>query len=412
MLVALERRTQFIVLSKGERQSREFMEKVSNFCRALKELKQLPEFEEIPEIEMKAMEVRFPHNGSRILGLPANPDTARGYSGNVILDEFAMHADAREIYAAIYPSITRGFSLEILSTPKGQQGKFFELAKQAGLVEGFPRDPASPWSAHRVTVYDAVAQGLKLNLARLRAGCDDEETWRQEYECEFVSDAENYIPLELILACTSEAARTDYPPELLRGRALFLGVDIGRRRDLTVMWLDELVGDVAWTRRVAVFQKATFEVQERALNDLMALGVRRAAIDASGIGMMLAERAVKRYGQLIEPVTFTAQIKEKLAPELKRAFEERRVRIPDDRAIRADLNAVKRFVTPAGNIRFDAERSDRGHADRFWAKALAHYAAAGIGLATDYRAAETSLAAEAARGYASAMGAGALFGAF
>ncbi len=47
------------------------------------------------ETEDKTMEVHFPHNGSRIIGLPANADAARGYSGNIVLDEFAFHGDAR-----------------------------------------------------------------------------------------------------------------------------------------------------------------------------------------------------------------------------------------------------------------------------------------------------------------------------
>ena len=55
---------------------------------------------------------------------------------------------------------------------------------------------------------------------------------------------------------------------------------------------------------------------------------------------------------------------------VKKAFEERTVRIPDNREVRADINSVKRFVTLAGNVRFDAEHTDRGHADRFWALAM------------------------------------------
>jgi phage FluMu gp28-like protein len=90
--------------------------------------------------------------------------------------------------------------------------------------------------------------------------------------------------------------------------------------------------------------------------------------------MMLAERLAKKYSS-VEPVQFTAQVKEKLAPLVKQQFEDRLVRIPDNREVRADINAVKRFVTPAGNIRFDAEHTDKGHADRFWALALAANAA-------------------------------------
>ena len=83
------------------------------------------------------MEVFFPHNGSRIIGLPANPDTARGYSGNIVLDEFAFHGDAHKIYAACFPIITRGYSIEVISTPNGTAGKFYEIAKQAGLGRGW-----------------------------------------------------------------------------------------------------------------------------------------------------------------------------------------------------------------------------------------------------------------------------------
>jgi len=448
VLKCLERRTQYIVLSKGERQSRLFMEKVRDFCLALRELKALAEFQEVPETEEKAMEVYFPHNRSRIIGLPANPDTARGYSGNVILDEFAFHGDAAKIYAACFPIITRGYALEIISTPNGTAGKFYELAKAAQLIgpsadraigpsEHRPDEPMnrsadepmerSHWSGHRVDIYDATRAGLEVDLELLRAGCDDEETWLQEYECQFLSDAQNYIPLELITSCVAEEATTEWLPAESRqltadsssrfaaagsqragknsrlsaiGCELYLGVDIGRKRDLTIAWLFERLGDVLWSRHMLVMKGTRFDDQEKAISDLIEgsgdrfIGssgnltsdgsmarstdgpiVRRCAVDQSGLGMMLAERLSRKYGALIEPVQFTQQVKERLAPRVKQAFENRTVRIPDNREIRADINSVKRFVTPAGNVRFNAEHTDKGHADRFWALALALNAA-------------------------------------
>ncbi|MHC1760407.1 MAG: terminase family protein [Negativicutes bacterium] len=62
-----------------------------------------------------------------MIGLPANPDTARGFSGNVVLDEFAFHRDSRKIWTALYPTITRGYKIRIISTPNGKSGKFYEL---------------------------------------------------------------------------------------------------------------------------------------------------------------------------------------------------------------------------------------------------------------------------------------------
>ncbi len=468
VLECLERKLTWIFLSKGERQSRLLMEKVREHVQSCGIVAETSESAFFEGTLTKQLEVRFP-NGSVIYGLPANPDTARGYTGNVTLDEFAFHQDAAKVYAALYPSVTRGFSLEVISTPNGQQGKYFELAKQAGLVEAAglveggsavnsqaveqsrsqgvqklstfdsrlltvePRlllDSSTlnsrlcAWSAHRVDIYGAVRQGLPVDIDALRAGVGDEETWLQEYCCEFLSDAQNYIPMEMIMSCVSEAATTDWDgggqsrvqspgvessgfstsrlsTSQLSGD-LYLGVDIGRKRDLTVAWLFEKVGDVMWSRVLLAMKGQTFEVQERAIVDLIETGgcsvelrstvgdhrspvqeinaprtaaIRRCCIDQSGLGMMLAERLAKKYGARVEPVQFTAPVKEKLAPRVKQHFEERLVRIPEEREIRADLNAVKRYVTPAGNVRFDAERTERGHADRFWALALALEAA-------------------------------------
>jgi phage FluMu gp28-like protein len=60
---------------------------------------------------------------------------------------------------------------------------------------------------------------------------------------------------------------------------------------------------------------------------------------------------------------------------LVRLFQERLVRVPADAEIREDLHKVRRTVTTSGNVRLDAARDDAGHADRFWALALAHHAA-------------------------------------
>ena len=134
VLRCLEHKTTWIFLSKGERQSRLLMEKVQEHIRSCGVVAEARESAFFEGTMIKQLETRFP-NGSVIYGLPANPDTARGYSGNVTLDEFAFHSDAEKIYAALYPSITRGYSLEIISTPNGQQGKFYELAKAAGLCD-------------------------------------------------------------------------------------------------------------------------------------------------------------------------------------------------------------------------------------------------------------------------------------
>jgi len=134
LLQCLKRKTTWVFLSKGERQSRLLMEKVQEHVQSCGILARACESTFFEGTLIKQLEVRF-SNGSVIYGLPANPDTARGYSGNVTLDEFAFHADADKIYTALFPTITRGYCLEVISTPNGQQGKFYEIAKAAGLAD-------------------------------------------------------------------------------------------------------------------------------------------------------------------------------------------------------------------------------------------------------------------------------------
>jgi phage FluMu gp28-like protein len=436
----LARKTTWIFLSKGERQSRLLMEKVHDHLQTCGIVARASESTYFEGTSLKQLEVRFP-NGSVIYGLPANPDTARGYTGHVTLDEFAFHSDAGKIYAALFPTITRGYGIEVISTPNGTQGKFYELAKAAGLVEqvsGVRRpvpgqDPgarhAAPgtWSAHYCDVYDAVRQGLQIDIELLRRGCEDESSWQQEFCCAFISSVENFFSPELLAACLSAEASTDsFPPRPLasargipgtagvapaRGQdarapgaspEYFLGIDIGRRHDRTVLWVDEVQvsgagfqapGSIADTRPltpdtrsvarlVRSLENTPFDEQWRVARELLRMDdpggqplIRRACIDSTGLGAHMAETLQKEFGPRVEPVVFTAAVKEDLAFRTRRRMEAGATLLPDTRDIRRAFSAVKKLVTPGGNVRFDAARTEAGHADEFWAKALADLAA-------------------------------------
>jgi phage FluMu gp28-like protein len=90
---------------------------------------------------------------------------------------------------------------------------------------------------------------------------------------------------------------------------------------------------------------------------------------------MLAERLAQRWGYRAEGVTFTAAAKSELAMPLLRLFQDKLLRVPAEADVREDLHSVRKVVTAANNIRLDADRDERGHADRFWALALANHAA-------------------------------------
>lgn len=372
VLDAVQRRTLWVFLSAGERQAAELADKARQHLEAIQIV--AAEFDEDFFDEErrphKQLELRLP-NGSRLIFLPANPSTARGYSGNVVLDEFAFHKDSRAIWAALFPTITRSrtFKLRIMSTPNGKSNAFFRLWDGADRL-----GTHGVWSPHRTDIYQAVDEGLPVDIDELRAGLNDPEAWAQEFELQFLEESTAYLSYELIASCEDANATTDLLLEeidLSLGE-LYLGFDVGRHRDLSVIWLLQQVGDVSWTRRVIELQGTSFAAQREVLYGLLPKA-RRACFDSTGLGMQLAEEARYRFPQ-VEAVTFTAAVKSDLATTLRRSFEDRTVRIPIDDAIREDLHSVQRIVTAAGNIRFDAERDAGSHADRFWALALARHA--------------------------------------
>jgi len=354
------RRERWVILSRGERQAKEAMDEgIKRHAQAYQ-----IGFEELEynwigqESSHKALEVVLP-GGSRITALPANPDTARGFSANVFLDEFAFHKDSRSIWKALFPVISNGWRLRVVSTPNGKSNKFYEL------VTG--EDEA--WSRHIVDIYQAVRDGLPRNIDELRTAIGDEDAWAQEFELKWLDEASAWLPYDLIATVEDPDAGD---PFLYQGGPCFIGNDIARRRDLWVAWVWELVGDVLWTREIVELKGATFAEQDDAIDDLMArYNVVRLVMDQTGMGEKPVEDAQRRHGLRVEGVLLNGARPLAVATAGKQAFEDRRVRIPTGRPeLRADLHKVKKVVGPTGHPRLVADRDGAGHADRFWAAML------------------------------------------
>jgi phage FluMu gp28-like protein len=368
-----QRRSNWVIFSRGERQAKEAMDEgIKRHCQAYGLVAQASEFDwEGESGTYKALEVELPH-GSKITALPANPDTARGFSRHVYLDEFGIHLHSKEIWAALFPIISAGFKIRVTSTPKGRSGKFYEL------------DTAKDdtWSRHSVDIYQAVADGLPRNIDELRAGLSDDDAWAQEYELKYLDEASAWLTYELIASVEDDGAGD---PEGYQGGPCFVGRDIGRRGDLHVITVLEEVGDVLWERERIEQKNATFADMDMAFDEVMLrYRVAEADIDQTGMGEKVVEDAQRRYGSRVRGVLFTPGNKLIMANEGKQRFEDRTVRIPAGQVkYRADLHKLRKVAGTTGTPRFVAERDD-DHADRTWALFLAINAATGPVFAYEY----------------------------
>ena len=344
-----------------------------------------------------AQVIRFA-SGTRAISLSSNPDAQAGKRGHRVLDEFALHADPQHLYSIAKPGVTWGGRMEIFSTHRGSANYFNTLIQEI-KHKGNPKK----FSLHTVTLQDALDQGFLYVLQRkiaeidptddrlamdeaayfdaVRSEMPTEEDFLQEYMCIPSDDNSAFLAYDLITACQyrpDEIWETDLDDVK---NPMYVGVDVGRDHDLTVIYVVEKFGGLSFTRRMIELQNTKFSEQERILWDILQLPqVRRCCIDQTGIGRQFAERAQDRFGYKVEGITFTGQSKEELAYPLRAAFEDRIIRIPAGEKLRADLRAIKKVTTSSGNVRFAADRGKNGHADRFWAAALAQHAAQDAGV--------------------------------
>jgi phage FluMu gp28-like protein len=391
--------TKWVCLSAGERQALEWLEKCKEWAEAFRlAIEGYAEDRDVGEALLKQAEIRFA-NGSRIIAIPANPSTARGYSANIILDEFAYHEDPNKIWAAMFPSltnplagtfmqrvralyagestdITRDMKIRVVSTFNGRENKFYDL---------WEKRAENGYSGHLVTIYDAIKDGLPLDAEKLRAGLDDADAWAQEYECQPTDTSNVLLPYDLIAMGESADATEACGPEfwVTQGNPVFCGIDFGRSNDPTVCWSLELIGDTLWTREVLVLKNVSTPDQI----DILRMRLRRASRvswDYTGPGVGGGDYLVKEFHEYdpaahafgkIELCTFTVGFKRELFPKLRRRFEApTKIRVPVSRPVREDLHAMQQVVLN-GEYNYWAPRTREGHSDRCTALALAVRAA-------------------------------------
>jgi phage FluMu gp28-like protein len=402
------------VSSRDDLQARLFIEDCKMWASIMnRAAKDLGEVVLDPKDKITAYVIEFA-SGKRIHSMSSNPDAQAGKRGGRVLDEFALHPDPRKLWSIAYPGITWGGNMEVISTHRGSHNFFNQLIREA-REHGNPKK----LSLHRVTLQDALDQGFLYKLQQMlpadderqamdeaayfqfvRSGCADEESFQQEYMCSPADDDVAFLEYSLITSAEYPAG-TDW--QSVGHGQLYAGVDIGRKKDLTVLWVFEKLGDVFYTRHVERMQNMRKSDQEKILYPWFER-CRRVCIDMTGLGIGWVDDAQDKFGEArIEGVTFTGPVKEALAYPVRGAMEDHIVRIPYDPKVRADLRQVTKQVTPAGNIRFTAERTPDGHADHFWALALGIHAASGpsgpVNVASRPRPAMTSVGSINLAGY-------------
>jgi len=403
------------VLSNSRANGLEFVLKCQEICHKLgqalefesnhAELDQRTDIDEAMKYDMMRGEVRITINGKvgRIIVLAANPRTARGFSGDLILDEFAFHEDSRAIWEAAEPIISSNpdFLCRIASTGNGRLNMFYQLISE-GRIPYYRVRRSDAWAMGEIKIYSAV-NGAELTPDQARAEASDKRAYDQNYECLFNDEASALLTQELINAAQREGVvieKQEWSEATIArlrdlGGELFGGLDVGRHRDLSVFPVLQKLGPLYRVAAMLRMEGMRLPAQQAQLKRVCELpNFRACEIDMTGIGLGLVEYSQDEpWGHKVRGVNFgstepitkrlsaegrkapTARVTEIMATELLGVFEDRCIEIPLDAELRDDLRKPERLTSPGGRVSIAATRDEAGHADHFWGIALAVRAA-------------------------------------
>jgi hypothetical protein len=178
-------------------------------------------------------------NGSRIVGLPANKDTSRGFSrvSLLLVDEASRVED--NLFNAIVPSTAahEDPTIWLMSTPNGRQGFFYRF--------WFNQESAYT----RISVPATECPRIKPGYLEEQRLLMPERDFRQEYLCEFHEPNDAVFSMDLLSRCMVDDPPCAFPSfvggrvedtngylENLIGQAhYYIGIDLGQACDYTAI---------------------------------------------------------------------------------------------------------------------------------------------------------------------------------
>lgn len=381
----------FYVGSKQE-MALEYIAACALFAKAFNELAEADVYEQTfwdtgKKEEILSYMIRFPKSGFKIQALSSRPSNLRGLQGDVVIDEAAFHESLEELLKAALALTMWGNKVRLISTHNGVDNAFNTYIQDS-------REGRKDYSIHRITLDDAIAQGLYKRIcyvtgqtwspeaeakwrADLYKNAPNQESADEEYGCVPKKSGGNYLSRVLVEAAmvadhSIPIYRYEAPddfeswprqqredeidkwcldnllPELnslnKNDRHVF-GEDFARSGDLTVFAPLAIKPNLRKrTPFVVELRNLTYQQQEQVMKFIIKRLPRfgGAAFDATANGGYLAEQAALEFGTgMIDQVQLSQGWYAEWMPKLKGEFEDFNVEVPRHQNILDDLLHIK-----------------------------------------------------------------------
>lgn len=326
-------------------------------------------FKNVPKIiEQNKSKIKF-DNGGEINALPNSASGIRGMPLDIVIfDEFAhfQHGTDKAIYTALLPATlkSQNFKIIVISTPFGELGEFYEMYHNREKYPDFIP-----------TFYHYSQCGIDVSKYKRQL---DYLSFQQEFEGVFLGDINTYFPFSIMRNCVNpelEYLTVDELQDL--NVPLYVGIDIGRRRDFTaVSILADIKGKprLVYKKVLKTLEEKQWDNQHKVFREILNnKNIVRTYIDF-GFGKQLVETMQTEFRHVV-PFTFTNDNKAQMFPMMRKRFETKMIELPDDPEILGSFHLIER-TNVNNKIKFDSPKhtDEHGHADLSVSTILANYA--------------------------------------
>lgn len=329
--------TTTLVISKTQRQAGVLFRKMKQLINisAMK----FPQLRLKDQISRETQTVLEFENGSVIYCLPATEDGSniRGFTAHVIIvDEAAYIKDA--VYTAISPMLaTTNGRLILIGTPCGVNNFFHRVFVEEDLH--FSRYHFLSKQSPLIEPDFLVSEHRKMPMIE----------YMQEYEAEFMEEADSFYPIKLIDSCMEEDIIQKEQP--IKGLDYYLGVDPARHgEDESVFIILEKKPEtqsVVWMKEM---RDRNLVSLARDIIDLHTVwNFKKILVDETGLGGGLVDILIDN--QLpVEGITLSLKGKEEIHNNLKMLMGLGELSLPKNPKLRKQLSELKYEYTKSNLI--------------------------------------------------------------
>lgn len=339
----LNPKTLTLIIGAVDRQSVELFEKVKSHVARLapKQVKGRP--------TMHKLELR---NGSKIIAEPAGRTGygLRGYAINkLVVDE--AHYVPEEVFVAVRPMLaTTGGTIDVLSTPRGNDGFFYDCFSDSDFTSFHTRSQDCP------RISKSFLDQERKRMTKLQ--------YAQEYEAEFLDSLQQFFPREIIDQCTVSSKTKGAPHPL---GEFYCGVDVARYGgdENAFVIVNARSERLKFEHYETTERVSTAETMGRIINLDQKWNFRKVYIDDGGIGgavldVLLEKDNLKRKVVGINNASRSIVadkskgkriLKEDLYGNLRRLMEQKLIILPDDERLRQSLLSIQFEYTSEGNLK-------------------------------------------------------------